>query len=95
VDGIFSGGTLRDEAALIWGSDPRFNAVDYGVDEYTRGRAHPMIDNAVRIDAIRRARGLVYLDVVLGYLHLAFLLLLAGLFLFVVFVWDSAKLVTP
>jgi FdrA protein len=66
VDGIFSGGTLRDEAALIWGSDPRFNAVDYGADEYTRGRAHPMIDNAVRIDAIRRARGLVYLDVVLG-----------------------------
>jgi FdrA protein len=66
VDGIFYGGTLRDEAALIWGSDPRFNAVDYGANEYTRGRAHPMIDNAVRIDAIRRARGLVYLDVVLG-----------------------------
>ena len=66
VHGIFSGGTLRDEAALLWGSDPRFSAVDYGADEYTRGRPHPMIDNAIRLDAIRRARGLVYLDVVLG-----------------------------
>jgi uncharacterized membrane protein YqjE len=38
---------------------------------------------------------LATVGLVLGYLHLAFLLLLAGLFLFVVFVWDSAKLVTP
>jgi FdrA protein len=66
VQGIFSGGTLRDEAALIWGSDPRFSAVDYGADEFTRGRPHPMIDNSLRLDAIRRAVGLVYLDVVLG-----------------------------
>jgi FdrA protein len=66
VEGIFSGGTLREEAALIWGSDPRFSAVDYGADEYTRGRPHPMIDNWLRLEAIRRARGLVYLDVVLG-----------------------------
>jgi FdrA protein len=66
VDGIFSGGTLKDEAALIWGGDPRFTAVDYGADEYTRGRAHPMIDNTIRLEAIRKASGLVYLDVVLG-----------------------------
>ncbi len=66
VDGIFSGGTLKDEAALIWGGDPRFTAVDYGADEYTRGRAHPMIDNTIRLEAIRKATGLVYLDVVLG-----------------------------
>jgi FdrA protein len=66
VDGIFSGGTLRDEAALIWGSDPRFTAVDYGADDYTRGRPHPMIDNLLRRRAVRSARGLVYLDVVLG-----------------------------
>lgn len=66
VDGIFSGGTLRDEAALVWGADARFSAVDYGADRYTRGRPHPMIDNTIRLDAIRRARGLVYLDVVLG-----------------------------
>jgi FdrA protein len=66
VDGIFSGGTLRDEASLIWGGDPRFTAVDYGDDRYTRGRPHPMIDSTIRLEAIRRARGLVYLDVVLG-----------------------------
>jgi FdrA protein len=70
VDGIFSGGTLRDEAALAWSADRdpgRFEAVDYGADEYTRGRPHPMIDNRLRLEAIRRARGLVYLDVVLGH----------------------------
>ncbi len=66
VAGIFSGGTLRDEAALIWAGDPRFTAVDYGADEYTRGRPHPMIDHTLRLEAIRRAEGLVYLDVVLG-----------------------------
>lgn len=66
VEGIFSGGTLRDEAALIWDGDPRFHAVDYGADEFTSGRPHPMIDNTIRLDAIRRAEGLIYLDVVLG-----------------------------
>jgi FdrA protein len=70
VDGIFAGGTLRDEAALVWAADRepgRFSAVDYGADELTRGRPHPMIDNRLRVEAIRRARGLVYLDVVLGH----------------------------
>lgn len=70
VDGIFSGGTLRDEAALIWRTDAapgRFTAVDFGADEHTRGRPHPMIDNRLRLEAVRRARGLVYLDVVLGH----------------------------
>ncbi|MDQ6774283.1 MAG: FdrA family protein [Candidatus Dormibacteraeota bacterium] len=67
VAGIFSGGTLRDEAALIWAeAGDRFRAVDYGADEYTRGRAHPMIDSTIRLEAIARAPGLVYLDVVLG-----------------------------
>ena len=70
VDGIFSGGTLRDEAWLVWQADRtpgRFRSVDYGADEYTRGRPHPMIDQRLRLEAIRRARGLVYLDVVLGH----------------------------
>ncbi len=66
VEGIFSGGTLCAEAALIWGDDPRFRAVDYGDDRFTRGRPHPMIDNTLRLEAIRRAEGLVFLDVVLG-----------------------------
>jgi FdrA protein len=70
VSGIFSGATLLDEAALVWAADRdpgRFSAVDYGSDRYTRGRPHPMIDNRLRLDAIRRAPGLVYLDVVLGH----------------------------
>lgn len=66
VIGIFSGGTLRDEAVIIWSDNPRFSAVDYGAEEFTRGRPHPMIDNTIRLEAIRRAGGLVYLDVVLG-----------------------------
>ena len=70
ADGIFSGGTLRDEARLIWNADrspERFSAVDFGAEEYTRGRPHPMIDNRLRLEAIGRASGLVYLDVVLGH----------------------------
>jgi FdrA protein len=66
VDGIFSGGTMCAEAALIWGDDQRFTAVDYGDDRFTRGRPHPMIDNTLRLEAIRRAEGLIFLDVVLG-----------------------------
>jgi FdrA protein len=70
VDGIFAGGTLRDEAALIWAGDAepgRFTAIDLGSGEHTRGRPHPMIDQRLRLEAIRRSRGLVYLDVVLGH----------------------------
>jgi FdrA protein len=70
VEGIFSGGTLRDEAALIWAGDgtpSRFAAIDYGAGEHTLGRPHPMIDQRVRLEAIRRAPGMVYLDVVLGH----------------------------
>jgi FdrA protein len=66
VVGIFSGGTLKEEAALVWDGDPRFSAVDYGAEKYTRGRPHPIIDNTVRLEAIRRAEGLIYLDVILG-----------------------------
>jgi FdrA protein len=70
VDGIFSGGTLRDEAALVWAEDAapaRFTATDFGAAERTRGRPHPMIDQRLRLDAIARSHGLVYLDVVLGH----------------------------
>jgi FdrA protein len=66
VDGIFSGGTLMEEAKIIWAGDPRFVAVDYGDDRYTRGRPHPMIDNTLRLEAIKKAPGLVYIDVILG-----------------------------
>ena len=47
-------------------------AIDFGADEFTVGRPHPMIDLATRVDAIaRHARdptvAAIVLDVVLGY----------------------------
>ncbi|MFC5752441.1 FdrA family protein [Actinomadura rugatobispora] len=77
--GLFSGGTLRDEAAAIitaaTGGDPAARGhllVDFGDDAYTRGRAHPMIDPALRLEAVARHAadpgcGMLLLDVVLGY----------------------------
>ena len=43
---------------------------DFGDDEYTRGRAHPMIDQSLRIEALQSTDPSVtvlLLDVVLGY----------------------------
>lgn len=44
--------------------------VDFGDDALTQGRAHPMIDQAVRLDRLARewaAPGVVLMDVVLGH----------------------------
>ena len=46
--------------------------VDFGDDELTEGRAHPMIDPSLRTERLRREAadpevGVVLLDVVLGY----------------------------
>jgi FdrA protein len=80
--GLFSGGTLRDEARAIAvpvvgpvavdASAGGHRMVDYGDDEYTRGRAHPMIDPSLRLDALAAAvadpvTAVVLLDVVLGH----------------------------
>ncbi|RGA05226.1 FdrA family protein [Microbispora triticiradicis] len=69
--GLYSGGTLCAEAALIAGAvEPGGEAwfVDYGDDAYTRGRAHPMIDPSLRREALRGVdSGVVLLDVVLGH----------------------------
>lgn len=74
VRGLFSGGTLCDQARLILepllGEGHTF--LDLGDDEYTVGRPHPMIDMGLRIEYIRRAAAdpetaLILLDVVLGY----------------------------
>lgn len=64
--GVYSGGTLCAEAALIAGTG---EFTDYGDDAYTRGRAHPMIDPTLRLEALRKAPpdGVVLLDVVLGH----------------------------
>lgn len=64
--GVYSGGTLCAEARLIAGSG-RFT--DFGDDAYTRGRAHPMIDPALRLEALAEVPpgDVVLLDVVLGH----------------------------
>jgi len=82
VRGLFSGGTLRDEARFIATAvlgevgtreaDAGHSFIDYGDDEYTQGRAHPMIDQTVRLDRLATAAhdpsvGVILLDVVLGY----------------------------
>ncbi|QKW35257.1 FdrA family protein [Actinomadura sp. NAK00032] len=77
--GLFAGGTLRDEAAMIaaeaLGRDLEARGhrfTDFGDDAYTRGRAHPMIDPALRLEALAAeaadpACGVLLLDVVLGH----------------------------
>ncbi|MEQ4719909.1 FdrA family protein [Nonomuraea sp. B19D2] len=66
IKGVYSGGTLSTEAALVAGQG---DFVDYGDDAYTRGRAHPMIDPTLRVEALSRAHesDLVLMDVVLGH----------------------------
>jgi FdrA protein len=91
--GLFSGGTLCDEAMVIanavlgpvysniplrpeWTLDragPRGHTmVDFGEDELTQGRPHPMIDPTLRLErlgaeAADRSCAVVLLDVVLGH----------------------------
>lgn len=70
VRGLFVGGTLASEAALIAGAGHTF--VDFGDDDYTSGRAHPMIDPSLRLEHLARAAadpatGVLLLDVVLGH----------------------------
>ncbi len=69
VRGLFCGGTLAGEAEIVLGEG--HTLVDFGDDQYTRGRAHPMIDPTLRNQAIveagRDARvGVVLLDFILG-----------------------------
>ncbi len=82
VRGLFAGGTLRSESRFVCTpalgeigtkeEHPGHTFIDYGDDEYTQGRAHPMIDQTVRIDRLVEAAqdtsvGVILLDVVLGY----------------------------
>ncbi|HEX5618741.1 MAG TPA: hypothetical protein VFX51_09985 [Solirubrobacteraceae bacterium] len=65
VRGLYSGGTLCGEAERIVGHG---TFTDFGADEYTQGRAHPMIDQSLRVEALGAAREpVLLLDVVLGY----------------------------
>ena len=90
--GLFSGGTLCDEAMAIaaaelgpvhsniplepgWelqDDDDGHVMIDFGEDDMTQGRPHPMIDHGLRVAALgREARraddAVVLLDVVLGH----------------------------
>jgi FdrA protein len=94
LKGLYSGGTLADEAMLLAApalGDIRSNTplrpelglgtdlyasghvvVDFGDDALTVGRAHPMIDPTLRLEAIAVVAGsdepaVLLLDVVLGY----------------------------
>lgn len=94
LKGLYSGGTLADEAMLLaapvlgdirsntplkpeldLGTDlsaPGHVVVDFGDDALTVGRAHPMIDPTLRLEAIsnlaaRKEPAVLLLDVVLGY----------------------------
>ncbi|MGY1709037.1 FdrA family protein [Geodermatophilus sp. SYSU D00758] len=94
LKGLYSGGTLADEAMLVaapvlgdirsntplrpeldLGTDlsaPGHTVVDFGDDALTVGRAHPMIDPTLRLEALagvaaREEPAVVLLDVVLGY----------------------------
>ena len=71
--GLFVGGTLRDEASIIATEALGEGQVmvDFGDDELTRGRPHPMIDGSLRVERILAevedpACGVLLLDVVLG-----------------------------
>ena len=76
LKGLFVGGTMRDEARLVAAAaldvEPgSLEMVDFGDDDYTRGRPHPMIDGSLRLDRIAHETadptcGVLLLDVVLG-----------------------------
>jgi FdrA protein len=70
VLGLFTGGTLCEEARTIVGDAARA-FIDFGDAEYTRGRPHPIIDPSLRSAAVARAGadrevGVVLVDVILG-----------------------------
>jgi FdrA protein len=79
IRGLYSGGTLAYEAALLLkdaipdaAGRQAHTLLDLGDDEYTVGRPHPMIDFRLRNERIAMAAddpatAIVLLDVVLGY----------------------------
>lgn len=71
VRGLFSGGTLCEEARTILGERADV-LIDFGDDEWTRGRPHPMIDPTLRLErvaaeAAEPSCAVLLLDVVLGH----------------------------
>jgi FdrA protein len=72
IHGLFCGGSLLHEAAGVLAPGAADAVlVDYGDDEFTQGRAHPIIDPRLRNERFGRAArdpevGAVLVDVVLG-----------------------------
>jgi FdrA protein len=72
VYGLFAGGTLCSEAAQLLDSmGVAHHLIDLGADEYTRGRAHPIIDPRLRVSMLADLAGqddvgVVLFDVILG-----------------------------
>jgi len=71
VRGLYAGGTLCDEARRIVGGGAAHRFIDFGAEEFTRGRPHPIIDpgrrNAALVDAgDDPSVSVVLLDLVLG-----------------------------
>src|SRR5437899_5518657 len=71
IFGLYSGGTLCDEARRLVGDGPGHRFVDFGAEAYTRGRPHPIIDPSQRNAAIVGAGddsgvSVILLDLVLG-----------------------------
>src|SRR6266404_9099433 len=84
VLGLYAGGTLAHESVLILepllgpvastlsDGEGRHRVLDLGADEFTVGRAHPMLDPTTRVEMIGRASeqadlAVLLLDVVLGH----------------------------
>ena len=73
LQGLFVGGTLKAEAeVLVTAAGVDAELVDFGDDDYTAGRAHPMIDPSLRLERLAEvaadpATGVILLDVVLGH----------------------------
>jgi len=68
--GLYTGGTLCDEARAIVGGDGH-EFIDFGDAAYTRGRPHPIIDPSLRNAQVARAGddtdvGVLLVDVILG-----------------------------
>jgi FdrA protein len=76
LHGLFVGGTMKQEADVIVTAAgvpaDRAELIDFGDDEYTIGRAHPMIDPSLRLERLAEVAaddttGVVLMDVVLGH----------------------------
>jgi len=71
VGPVYSNIPLKPEWRLTGGREGHC-AIDFGADEYTRGRPHPMIDPSLRLKRLQEEAGkaettVILLDMILGY----------------------------